>query len=340
MKNYFAFILLFFIFLSCNQSNTKTNNKNEALEPVSDKYIEPTKKSADLEDIIPDAENVSYKLDPEFNGEEYDGIIYLAVFKNNNICTLSKSGIVSIVEPTGKLLNSFLIEVKNGKPTAIIVDDFDNINVFISLTKTEVNKVRGKIHNIVKPTGVGCLVYNVDGRQTYRYKLTNLLAASGARLSGSSLVISDGIQEAVGVFDFESKKIKSFIPGFRACRGVLDICINNKEEILVANNAVFHLKAFNFKGDDLYTLGGRGKTINDFRGCCNPMSVDCFSNGAIATIEKDPSRIKIYSKHGAKLISGTDEIIHGYKYLPMIIDHKDLLYFAVPDKGLFRCIPE
>lgn len=63
-----------------------------------------------------------------------------------------------------------------------------------------------------------------------------------------------------------------------------------------------------------------------------------MSGGAIVTVEKSPTRIKIYSKQGAKQIQGIQELVKGCSYIPMTVDNKDNLYLASPKKGIVKCI--
>ena len=92
-------------------------------------------------------------------------------------------------------------------------------------------------------------------------------------------------------------------------------------------------------GKNILAFGKRGKELNDFHGCCNPVSVANLSTGAIVTVEKDPTRIKVYSKDGAKQIAGIEELVKGCSYIPMTVDGKDNLYLASPKKGIIKCVP-
>ena len=88
----------------------------------------------------------------------------------------------------------------------------------------------------------------------------------------------------------------------------------------------------------MFVFGQRGKTINDFHGCCNPVNVAYLYNGVNVTVEKDPTRIKVYSKEGAKKIAGISELVKGCTYIPMIVDSKDNLYLASGEKGIVKCV--
>jgi hypothetical protein len=119
---------------------------------------------------------------------------------------------------------------------------------------------------------------------------------------------------------------------------MLDFDVNDKNQIFVANLAAFRTSIFDFDGNILATFGKRGKTINDFHGCCNPVNVASLPNGAVITVEKDPTRVKIYDKSGAKKIDGIEELVKGCAYIPMTVDKNENIYLASPEKGLVRCV--
>ena len=60
--------------------------------------------------------------------------------------------------------------------------------------------------------------------------------------------------------------------------------------------------------------------------------------GQFITVEKDPTRIKIYNKEGAKQIEGIEELVNGCAYIPMTVDNKENIYLTSPEKGLVRCV--
>ena len=107
---------------------------------------------------------------------------------------------------------------------------------------------------------------------------------------------------------------------------------------MVANLAAFKVQTYNLKGKKLITFGKRGKHLNDFHGCCNPVTVASLSNNAIVTAEKDPTRIKVYSKDGAHLIEGIEELVKGCSYIPMVVDGKDNIYLASSKSGIIKCV--
>ena len=100
----------------------------------------------------------------------------------------------------------------------------------------------------------------------------------------------------------------------------------------------FRVQGFDFSGKKTISFGSRGKGINEFHGCCNPVNLKYLSNGAIVTVEKDPTRIKVYSKEGAKQIEGVEELVKGCRYIPVAVDSHDNLYMASEEKGIVKCV--
>lgn len=290
-----------------------------------------------VENIMSNASNVSYKLDETFKGKQHQDVVYLGVFTNDNICTLKKDGTVQILNSNGKKLSSFKAEF-NGQASSIAVDNSNNIYVFATLQKKENKKIRGKVYEITTPLGVECLVFNTLGVKENELKLSGVLTATGARVVGNKLIVADYRNRKIVLFDANTGETKSNIPDLRTCCRILDFSVNSNNEILVANLGAFRVQSFDVTGKNLIAFGQRGNTIDDFHGCCNPVSVAYLSNGAIVTVEKSPTRIKIFSKEGAKEIAGIEELVEGCSYIPMIVDSKDNLYLASARKGLIKCV--
>jgi hypothetical protein len=118
--------------------------------------------------------------------------------------------------------------------------------------------------------------------------------------------------------------------------------LKNRRYVYKSGNNLdaFRELAFDYSGKIQYAFGKRGQSINDFHGCCNPVNVTSLTNGAIVTVEKDPTRIKVYSKSGAKQIAGIQELVKGCRYIPMVSDSKNNLYLASAQSGIIKCSPQ
>jgi hypothetical protein len=309
--------------------------------PVIVKLLADVAKKAEyevsIEEMMANVNNVSYKVDTKYAGKELKDIIYLGAFKNGNLCALKKDGTVQVIDTKGKVAKEFKANL-NGQASSLTVDTDNNIYLLYSIQKEVIKKIRGRKIKRLIPKSVECVVLDEKGEEKTRYMLNDVITATGARIVDNNLVVADCRSAKLAMFNKENGEAGAVMKGMRPCCGILDFNVNAKKEILVANLGAFRVQGFDFTGKKILSFGQRGKTMNDFHGCCNPVSVTSLSNGAIVTVEKDPTRIKIYSKEGAKQIAGIEELVKGCSYIPMIVDSKDNLYLASAEKGIVKCI--
>jgi len=293
--------------------------------------------SVDIGGFTNNAPEMSYTVDKTYTGAGYKNMTYLATLPNDNICALRKDGVVTIINPKGGKVGEFKTEVK-GKPSAIAVDESENIYVFGSISENKNEESRGRKYQVETPVKVECLVFDAKGAKVRAVELAGVVTATGARVSCGKIMVADTKGRMVAIYNAETGEKISAIEKLRTCCGILDFSIRNNE-ILVANLGAFRVNGFDYSGRPTLSFGQRGSGIDDFHGCCNPVSVAFLSNGGIVTVEKDPTRIKTYSKVGAKAISGIDELVKGCKYIPMSVDSKDNVYLASMTGGVIKCSP-
>jgi len=294
-------------------------------------------KDVSIEELMANVKNTSYQVDKNFKGESLTNIIYLGVFKNNNICALKKDGSIQVVNPNGKVLKT-IKPTFNGQASSLAIDTDNNIYLLCAIQEEVEKKVRGRKIKRMMPKSVECVVLDENGKEKAKYVLKDVITATGARIIDNKLVIADYRGAKLAMFNKTNGEAGPVMKDMRPCCGILDFSVNAKNEILVANLGAFRVQGFNFSGESILTFGQRGKTLNDFHGCCNPVSVASLNNGAIVTVEKDPTRIKVYSNAGAKQIAGIEELVKGCSYIPMISDTKDNLYLASAEKGIVKCV--
>ncbi|MCY1636557.1 DUF4369 domain-containing protein [Marinifilum sp. D737] len=311
--------------------------KNPLIVKLKAKNDEMKSLEVGMDQLMANASNVSYKVDTKFKGAGYGNVVYLGVLTNNNICVLQKDGSIKIVKPNGKEVKSLKPEFE-GAASAIAVGESNTIYLLATLQKKVRKKYRGKSYDRMVAVGVECTVLNDKGEKINKYRLEGLKTATGARVCDGTLMVADCQNKNIVMFDAKNGKKTASLERLRTCCGILDFSVNKKKEILVANLGAFRVEGFNFEGKQLLAFGQRGKELNDFHGCCNPVSVNSLSNGAIVTVEKDPTRIKIYSKEGAKQIEGIEELVTGCTYIPMTVDANDNLYLASQKKGIVKCV--
>ena len=309
---------------------------NSYVRKLKVKLAEMEKTYVKPEDIIK-AENVAYKLDVSYNGKDNQDIKYMGVLSDDNVCALMDNGKIKIIGINGKEVNTFTPDCPEN-PTVIAIDQSDLIYALYPIEKKIQKKVRGKLVERMEVSAHECLIFNKKGELQLKLTLGGLASATGARIANGRLLVADMKNNMIRIFNAKTGKEETNIPGMRPCCNILDFAINDNNEILVANLGAFRVQSYDVTGKELLVFGQRGKTLDDFHGCCNPVSVAYLSNGAIVTVEKDPTRIKVYSKNGAKKIQGIEELVKGCEYIPMIVDSKDNLYLASKDKGIVKCI--
>lgn len=307
------------------------------IKEIREKLAHQKNTEVSLEEFVSKASNVSYKVDNQFEGKELKDVIYLGSFQNNNICALTKDGRVQTITPSGAKITEFKAELK-GEVKSLAVDQNDNIYVMDVLMGKIKKKVRGRTKEFNTPVGVECVVYNSKGEKQTRFKCADLITASGAKVLEGKLIVSDCNSQMLALYDAKTGKQVSKINDMRPCCGILDFAVNANKQLVVANLGAFRVQSFDLTGKSLMSFGKRGRELTAFHGCCNPVSVTSLKNGAIVTVEKDPTQIKIFSKEGAKLIQGIEELVKGCAYIPMIVDGKDNLYLASQEKGIVKCI--
>lgn len=291
-----------------------------------------------LDKIMDGVNPISYQVDHKYKGKRVLDVIYLANFKNNDICALKKGGEILLMDQTGKIKKRFKGKLR-GVATSISVDDNDNIYLLSSQMKKIEKRIRGRMVTKNLPVGVECHIYNKEGEEINKFSLSGVVIASGCRVVDQHLIVSDCKLKKIQIHNFKTGEVLKVMNEMRSCCGILDFSVNKKKEIIVANLGAFRVQGFDYNGNSLMAFGKRGRELGDFHGCCNPVSVATLSNGAIVTVEKDPTRIKVYSKEGAKQIQGIEELVKGCTYIPMIVDARDNLYLASKEKGIVKCVP-
>jgi hypothetical protein len=123
----------------------------------------------------------------------------------------------------------------------------------------------------------------------------------------------------------------------RLCCGIFQFSAGtDNNSIIVANLGAFQVQTYDLTGKLISQFGSRGNGINEFHGCCNPVSAASLPDGSYVTAEKDPTRIKIYDKTGKKaaVIAGVEELVKGCSDIPIAVDSKGNIYLAANREGV------
>jgi len=311
--------------------------KYPIISKLMEQVEEMKKTEVGIDSLITDAHNLAYTVDANFTGKDHQEVIYLSVLSNDNICALKSDGSVRVIDAKGTKVNEFKTKMTS-KASAIAVDKSDNIYVFGTLMGKKKVESRGTTREIDVQVGVECVVFNAKGAKVRELKLADIMSATGARVADGKIMVANTRGGMIAIYNVETGEKTSTIEKLRPCCGILDFSIRNNE-ILVANLGAFRVTGFDYTGKPTISFGQRGNGIDDFHGCCNPVSVAFLSNGGIVTVEKDPTRIKVYSKEGAKKVEGIEELVKGCAYIPMAVDTKDNVYLASKASGLVKCVP-
>lgn len=309
---------------------------NKQVRSMKAKIKELKNTDVKLEDLI-QAKNVQYKVDPTYKGADYKHVSYMSAIEGNKLCILNKEGQFTIVDAKGQPEHTFTLGSKS-PATSFAVSAANEIYALTPNYKTIVKKHRGREIKKQVVDGVECIVVDAKGTEKKRFSFEGLGSASGAKFMNNQLIVSDFGTAKLFIFDAQTGKKNSEIADMRPCCGILDFCTGENNQLLVADLGAFRVQGYKLTGEKVLAFGKRGSDLEEFHGCCNPVNIGRLSNGAIVTVEKSPTRIKIYSQDGARLVDGVDELVEGCAYIPMAIDKADILYLASPEKGLVKCV--
>ncbi len=285
--------------------------------------------------------NANYRIDGQIGKGKLGPISQIAIGADDTLCVLEQTGKVSIFKSDGSIASTLDTGMQN--TGAIAVDSAGNIHIFSTLTKEKKIKVGARMRTVQIPIGVECGVFDASGKKLKTTQFDNLTSAKSARIVGDRLVVADLTARALVLMDTETGKETGRIKkGLRLCCGIFDFCEAPDNTLAVSNLGAFKLQQFNLDGTLLKEFGKRGREINDFQGCCNPVSAGYLPNGQILTVEKDPTRIKIYDANGenARQINGVEELVKGCSFIPVAIDSKGTIYLAANTKGyIVKLVP-
>ncbi len=261
---------------------------------------------------------------------------------DDTLYALASNGKVMAFDVDGSLATT--IETGMENTTAIAVSADGNIHVFATLTKAKKVKSGARMRTVQVPIGVERGTFDPTGKPLGKKLLDNLKSAKTAHFVGDTLVVADLSARALIFMEAESLEETGRIKkGLRLCCGIFDFCAAPDNTIAISNLGAFKLQRFELDGKLISEFGKRGRGIDDFQGCCNPVSAGYLPDGRIVTVEKDPTRIKIYDANGknAKKIEGVEELVKGCSFIPVAVDSLGSIYLASDTKGyIVKCVPQ
>jgi hypothetical protein len=214
--------------------------------------------------------------------------------------------------------------------------------VFSNITEKKKVQSEGQTFEIDVPVGVEYTVVDASGKHLKTSKIDGLKSAKTARFIDGKLVVADFGASAIVILDPKTLKETGRISdGIRLCCGIFDFCEAPNNTLAVSNLGAFKLQQYSLDGKKIMEFGQRGRNLGDFQGCCNPVSAAYLPDGEILTVEKDPTRIKIYDAAGknARQIEGIDELVKGCSIIPCAVDSQGSIYLAAATKNcIIRCV--
>lgn len=284
--------------------------------------------------------HAKYHIDGNIGEGDIGPVSQIAIGAGDTLCVLEKTGKVTLFNPDGSLATTIHTGMKNTE--AIAVDSEGNLYILSTLTKEKKVKIGARMRTVQIPIGVECGIFDPSGKKLKTMTFDKLKSARAAQIVGETLVVADLSARTLVFMNLETgEETGRLKKGLRLCCGIFDFCEAPGKTIAVSNLGAFKLQQFSLDGKLLNEFGQRGRGIDDFQGCCNPVSADYLPDGRILTVEKEPTRIKIYDQNGtnAQLIEGVEELVKGCEFIPVAIDSKGTVYLASDTKGyIVKCV--
>ena len=284
-----------------------------------------------------------YKAKKKMGEGKFQGQITYLAAGNDMIYALEDNGELHAFSPdSGNRKKQYRTGLSNTQSLA--VNAKGEIFVFSTSTKREEKTNKNRKYTVDTPIGVTCKVFDKNGKELRTLKIDALKSAKGAQFVGDTLVVADLGQRKLVFIDPANGEVKSEVKkGLRLCCGIFDCCVGPDNTVAVANLGAFKLQQYNMDGKKINEFGQRGKGFNDFQGCCNPVSAGYLADGRVVTVEKSPTRIKIYDAEGknAQSIDGVEELVKGCSHIPVAIDADGNIFLAAGRKGyIVKCSPK
>ena len=290
------------------------------------------------------AEAPAYKVDRSFGQDEIKAPpVCVSMDAKDQLYVLLENGTVVTYDAAGKTTGNFKAEMKPAPTTMTVADG----KVYLFNTKTSEKTVtfQGKKVKRIVSDGIGCTVFDPTGAKVSELKLPEAASAADAHFIGKELVIGDLEKSQILYYELtgtEGKVARKITKVFRLCCGIFDFCPGTAaDSLVVANLGAFKVQTF-VAGTKTVEFGQRGTKPEEFHGCCNPVNVACLADGSIVTVEKSPTRVKIYDKDGkaSAKVTGLTELVAGCSTIPIVVDSKGSLYLASADKNcIVKCVP-
>jgi len=290
------------------------------------------------------AEVPAYKMEKSFGKGDFKAPpVCVSMDAADHLYVLLRDGTVATFDADGKIAGGFKPDIKPVPETMAVADG--RIYLFSTVQTEQTREIQGKKIKLMEPSGIKCAVYDPAGTKQADLKLPEAMSATDAHFIGKELVIGDFGKSQILFYQLtgnEGKVTRKIDKVFRLCCGIFDFCPGpDAHSMVVANLGAFKVQTY-VDGKKTTEFGARGEKEVEFCGCCNPVNVSCLADGSIITVEKSPTRVKIYDKTGKteKVVTGLDELVSGCLKIPIAVDSKGALYLASSEKNcIVKCVP-
>jgi len=266
----------------------------------------------------------------------------ITVDAKDQVLVLLANGTVLTYDVAGKPAGSFKAEMKPS-PTAMAVAD-GKVYLLSSETKAVTRGFQGPKVARGGPVGVKCAVFTGAGAKQSEFALPGVVSAADAHFIGGQLAVGDLRKSQIVFYQLsgtEAKETRKIDKVFRLCCGIFDFCPTaDGKSLLAANLGAFKVQTFT-DGVKAAEFGARGEKLEEFTGCCNPVNVAALADGSLVTVEKSPTRVKVYDKDGKdpKVVEGLGELVEGCSTIPVAVDSKGALFLASRTKScVVKCV--
>jgi hypothetical protein len=216
----------------------------------------------------------------------------------------------------------------------------ETIYVFSRKTETKDFEYNGRKYKRQIPVGAQCKKFAWDGAPVGELNLGDLQDVINAKAVGGKIYAADfGGTHTVRSFDAGTgAAVDSFGKDLRLCCGILDFAVDQTSgDVWVANLGAFRLERYSKTGSLRSSFGQRGSDLESFQGCCNPVSAAVLPDGNLVVVEKDPSRVKVYTPKGKLVCSfqNLQELVKGCNRVSVAADRQGRVYLGVNAKEHF-----
>ncbi len=287
--------------------------------------------------LVGTATSVDYKVEGNIGKGQFK---QLAIGANDMLYALNTGGDITIFNPAGEVTGTIRTGLQGVEALAIAEDG--SIHLLSNITKSKKVKSGARMVNMNVTVGVQHTLLDSTGKQQKTAQLEGLKSVKTARFIDGMLVVADYSGRALVILNPETGRETGRIDkGLRLCCGIFDFCEAPNGTVAISNLGAFKVQQYTLTGEPVMEFGQRGRDLDAFQGCCNPVSTAFLPGGEILTIEKDPTRIKIYDSTGqnARQVEGVEELVKGCSFIPSAVDSKGTIYMASSTKNcIVKCV--